>query len=73
MTRFTMPRAGRPVKTLVIAVCCAAALINAERWTALVDASGRRLDDRQLDAKELLQCHERGGAPASIGEIMQAP
>src|SRR5207248_2625480 len=39
--RFTIPRAGRPVKTLVIAVYRAASLFNAARCTALVVASGQ--------------------------------
>ena len=40
MTRFMMPRAGRPVKMLVIAVVEASALFNVSRCTALVVASG---------------------------------
>ena len=36
-----MPRAGRPVKTLVSAVWRAASLFSAARWTALVVASGQ--------------------------------
>ena len=36
-----MPRAGRPVKTFVSAVCRAASLFSAARCTALVVASGQ--------------------------------
>ena len=39
ITRFTMPRAGRPVNRLVSAVWRAASLCSAARWMALVVAS----------------------------------
>ena len=39
MMRFMMPRAGRPVNRLVGALWCAASLLSAARWMALVVAS----------------------------------
>ncbi len=41
MIRFTIARAGRPVKRLVSAVWRAASLFNAARCTTLVVASGQ--------------------------------
>jgi hypothetical protein len=42
--RLTMPRAGRPVKSLVSAVCRLPSLASAARCTAPVSASGQRMN-----------------------------
>jgi hypothetical protein len=41
ISRFTMPRAGRPVNTLVITVSSSAAFVSAARWSAGTSASGQ--------------------------------